>query len=172
MKLIKYTFLLLISYPLFSQQSFPENGVKSTFSPIYAFTNANIIISPEKQIHNGTLLIKEDKIIAVDSVINIPDGAIIKDLNGDFIYPSFIDLYSDYGIKPNQKGDYNYRPQFESKKIGAYHWNQLIHPEINTRVNSNIMKNKAEKYLKSGYGVVLSHKQDGISRGTRFSFII
>ena len=72
--------------------------MKSTFSPIYTFTNANIIISPEKQIHNGTLLIKEDKIIAVDSVINIPDGAIIKDLNGDFIYPSFIDLYSDYGI--------------------------------------------------------------------------
>ena len=63
MKFIKYTCLLLISYPLFSQQSFPENGVKSTFSPIYAFTNANIVISPEKQIHNGTLLIKEDKII-------------------------------------------------------------------------------------------------------------
>ena len=145
MKLIKYTFLLLISYPLFSQQSFPENGVKSTFSPIYAFTNANIIISPEKQIHNGTLLIKEDKIIAVDSVINIPDGAIIKDLNGDFIYPSFIDLYSDYGIKPAQKGDYNYRPQFESKKIGAYHWNQAIHPEINAASEFEHNEKQAEK---------------------------
>ena len=166
MKLIKYTFLLLISYPLFSQQSFPENGVKSTFSPIYAFTNANIIISPEKQIHNGTLLIKEDKIIAVDSVINIPDGAIIKDLNGDFIYPSFIDLYSDYGIKPAQKSEYNYRPQFESKKIGAYHWNQAIHPEVNAAGEFEHNEKQAEKYLKSGYGVVLSHKHDGISRGT------
>ena len=64
MKFIKYTCLLLISYPLFSQQSFPENGVKSTFSPIYGIYKSNIIISPEKQIHNGTLIIKEDKIIA------------------------------------------------------------------------------------------------------------
>ena len=102
-------------------------------------TKYNIIISPEKQIHNGTLLIKEDKIIAVDSIINIPDGAIIKDLNGDFIYPSFIDLYSDYG-RSSQKGEYNYRPQFESKKKGAYHWNESIHPEICSD-GFNIMKN-------------------------------
>ena len=46
-----------------------------------------------------TLLIQDDKILQmVDSIIDIPKGAVITDLKGDFIYPSFIDLYSNYGI--------------------------------------------------------------------------
>ena len=56
MKFIKTVLALLISLPLFSQESFPNNGVKSTFSPIYAFTNAHLIISSEKEIPNGTYL--------------------------------------------------------------------------------------------------------------------
>ena len=99
-----FRFLILIlviiaSYlNLYSQEGFPVNGVANTFSPVYAFTNAHIIISDEKEIINGTLLIQDDKIIDVDSNLKIPKGAIIKDLKGDYIYPSFIDIYSDYGI--------------------------------------------------------------------------
>ena len=130
MKLFKTLLILIFSTPIFSQDSFPENGVKSTFSPIYAFTNAHIIISYDKEILNGTLLIQDDKILAVDSIIDIPKGAIVADLKGDFIYPSFIDLYSNYGLVPREKGEYSYRPQYESKKEGAYHWNESIHPEI------------------------------------------
>ena len=34
---------------LFGQETFPLNGVKDNFNPIYAFTNANIFITPEKK---------------------------------------------------------------------------------------------------------------------------
>ena len=130
MKLFKTLLILIFSTPIFSQDSFPENGVKSTFSPIYVFHKCHIIISYDKEILNGTLLIQDDKILAVDSIIDIPKGAIVADLKGDFIYPSFIDLYSNYGLVPREKGEYSYRPQYESKKEGAYHWNESIHPEI------------------------------------------
>ena len=42
------------------------------------FTNAHIIISNDKEILNGTLLIQDDKILAVDSIIDIPKGSSTK----------------------------------------------------------------------------------------------
>jgi len=105
MKILRSLFFCLISISVFSQESFPNNGVKSTFSPIYAFTNAHLIISPEKEIINGILLIQDDKIIDADSILDIPKGAIIKDVEGDYIYPSFIDLYSDYGLPKAKRGE-------------------------------------------------------------------
>ncbi|MGY8988752.1 MAG: amidohydrolase family protein, partial [Flavobacteriales bacterium] len=141
-----------------------NNGVKSTFSPIYAFINAHLIISPEKEIISGILLIQDDKVIAADSIVEIPKGAIIKDVKGDYIYPSFIDLYSDYGLPKAKRGEYNYRPQYESNKKGAFHWNEAIHPEINSA--EQFIYKQSANYINSGFGVVLSHKQDGISRGT------
>ena len=89
-------FALLSFHPLLGQETFPVNGVAQNFEPIHAFINAHIILSPTVEINKGILLIKGDKIIGVDSNMNIPNGAIIHDLAGDFIYPSFIDLYTDY----------------------------------------------------------------------------
>ena len=38
----------------------------------------------------------------MNSNLTIPHSAIIYNLDGDYIYPSFIDLYSNYGLsKPN-----------------------------------------------------------------------
>ena len=166
MKLFKTLLILFLSTAVFSQESFPKNGVKSTFSPIYAFTNAHIIISNDKEISNGILLIQDDKILAADSIVDIPIGAIITDLKGDYIYPSFIDLYSNYGLVPPKKGKYSDLPQYESEKEGAYHWNESIHPEINAVDEFTYNEKQTENYLKSGFGVVLTHQQDGISRGT------
>ena len=130
MKKIQLLVFLLLCKVIVAQETFPVNGVGNNFEPIYAFTNAHIVINPSNEIENGILLIQGNKIIAVDSNLNIPDGAIIFDLNGDYIYSSFIDLYSDYGLPKAQKSKYSYRPQYESKKSGAYHWNEAIHPEI------------------------------------------
>ena len=166
MKIIKTVLALLISLPLFSQESFPNNGVKSTFSPIYAFTNAHLIISSEKEIISGTLLIQDNEIIAADSIVIVPKGSIIIDLKGDYIYPSFIDLYSNYGLATPKKGEYSYRPQYESNKEGAYHWNEAIHPEIDAADRFQYNNKEATNYINSGFGVVLTHQQNGIARGT------
>ena len=128
--------------------------------------NGKIITGTGLDFENGILLIQDDKIIAVDSSLNIPSGAIIHDLNGDYIYPSFIDLYSNYGVPKPKKEDYSYLPQYSNKKKGAFHWNQAIHPEINASENYLNDPKEAEIYMKNGFGTVLSHIQDGILRGT------
>ena len=166
MKILRILFALVLCNQIFAQETFPVNGVAENFKPIYAFTNANIIISPEMKFSNSTLLIQGDKILKVDSAIDIPKGSIIYNLKGDYIYPSFIDLYSDYGLPKAKKGDYNYRPQYKSKKIGAYHWNEAIHPEINSSEKFSSNEKTAKLYLSNGFGAVLSHIQDGILRGT------
>ena len=119
-------FALLSFYSLLGQETFPVNGVAQNFEPIHAFTNAHIILSPAAEMSNGILIIQGKQIIAIDSNLNIPNGAIVHDLNGDYIYPSFIDFNSDYGLPKAKKGKYNYRPQYESNKAGAYHWNEAI----------------------------------------------
>ena len=165
-KRIFFILLTILSLQTFGQETFPVNGVAREFEPIYAFVNARIIISPEKEIENGTLLIQGNKILDLDSNIEIPENAIIQDLNGDYIYPAFIDLYTKYGLAEIQKKNYSKNPQYKSKKDGAYHWNQAIHPEI---IAANDIKNdtkKAKEFRDLGFGTVLSHQQDGIVRGT------
>ncbi len=158
-------FVISLSSAL-GQESYPINGVATNFEPIHAFTNAHIVISPTTEIKNGILLIQGNKILDVDSIVTIPSNAIIHDVAGDYIYPSFIDLYTDYGVPKAKKGTYSYRPQYESNKAGAYHWNEAIHPEINASTNFENDSEKAAPYLKNGFGAVLTHTQDGIFRGS------
>ena len=150
------------------QETFPINGIENTFQPIYAFTNAKIIVSPEIKLNNGVLLIQGDKIINVDSNINIPKGAIVRNLDGAYIYPSFIDLYSTYGLneKISKKVKKDFKPQYKSKKIGVYHWNEAIRPEINASDKFINSSKDAKRYLNNGFGSVLTHFQNGIMRGT------
>ena len=158
--------IFFASLQIFAQDNFPVNGVSNNFKPTHAFINGHIIIDSKNKIENGTLIIRGDKIIAVDSNLVIPNGSIIHDLNGDFIYPSFIDLNSGYGLPKVKKGKYNYRPQYKSDKKGAFHWNEAIHPEVEACALFVVDKKAASNYLKNGFGAVLSHVKDGIIRGT------
>ena len=120
MKILRIIVAVLFCNQNFAQETFPVNGVAENFNPIYAFKNANITTSPGVEYKNGILLIQGDKVLAIDSNINIPEGSIVFDLNGDYIYPSFIDLYSNYGLpKAKKHKRHNYIPQYNSNKARA-----------------------------------------------------
>ena len=163
----RLTIILLVFFSIdcYSQESFPVNGIKDEFKPIYAFTNAHIV-NAENELENATLVIQGNKIIEIGTAISIPENAIVYDLEGDYIYPSFIDLYSDYGLPKLKERTYSSRPQYDSKKDGAFHWNEAIHPEI---IAADLFTNdnkKAEKLRNFGIGCVLSHQKNGIVRGS------
>ena len=89
------------------------------------------------------------------------------DLKGKSIYPSFIDLYSNYGLpeaKPPQRGRGG--PQMLSKKDGAYSWNQALKPEFRAHEHFKLNAKTNKELLKNGFGTVLAHQMDGISRGS------
>ena len=151
---------------IFAQIS-PLNGVKDSQAPYYALKNATIVVSPEKTIRNGILLIQGDKIVDVGTIILIPEGTVEIDCNGKTIFPAFIESYSSVGLpKPTQSQTGSSRPQLESSKKGAYYWNESIHPEIHSEELYEIDEKANEELLKMGFGMALTHVQDGIMRGT------
>ncbi|MFM7839429.1 MAG: amidohydrolase family protein, partial [Chitinophagaceae bacterium] len=87
-----------------------------------------------------------------------------------FIYPSFIDLYSDYGLPAvtRQASAYNYlQPaQLTSNQKGAYGWNQAIRTEVDASRLFTVDESRAKPLRDVGFGTVLSHQKDGIARGT------
>lgn len=92
--------LFLCTLSVGAQDYFPKNdGVKTTNTNYTAFTNARIQVTPNQVIENGTLLIQNGKVVATGTSVSIPQNTVVIDLKGKYIYPSFIDMYSEFGVE-------------------------------------------------------------------------
>ena len=166
MRKLSILLMLLTYYYSQAQDYFPiNNGVKITKNTLVAFTNAKIYSSPSKIIRKGTLLIKDGRVEGIGKFIKIPLGTKIIDLNGKIIYPSFIDIYSDFGIKkPKRARTRNRSPKYDATRTG-YYWNDHIRPEVDASHSFIFDPKKAKELINAGFGVVNTHMQDGIVRG-------
>ncbi|MEN9655733.1 MAG: hypothetical protein RL311_659, partial [Bacteroidota bacterium] len=99
-------FLFVLLPKLQAQDYFPNNEtVQNRNQNLTAFTNATIYVTPSQIIKNGTLLIQNGKVVTVGTNVAIPKNTIVVNLEGKTIYPSFIDLYTSFGIeKPKSSG--------------------------------------------------------------------
>jgi len=166
--------LFPVATGLLAQATFPENGVVDPRHGTYAFTNATIVKDVATTLNNATLVIKDGKIISVGTSVKVPAGAVEVDCKGKFIYPSFIDIYADYGTTlPTPQGQggggqggFFGAQQFTSNVKGAYGWNQAIKSETDAFKIFAIDDTKAKPLREAGFGTVLSHMRDGISRGS------
>ncbi|MBJ7879317.1 amidohydrolase family protein [Gelidibacter salicanalis] len=156
----------MCSFSMLAQDYFPKNDGVSTKNTNYtAITNAKIYVTPTQVVEKGTLLIKDGKVISTGTSVNIPKNATQIDATGKSIYPSFIDMYSDFGIeKPKRQGS-GRSSQYDPSRTGFY-WNDHVMPENNAIDQFQYDSKKAEDLIKAGFGVVNTHIQDGIVRGT------
>ncbi|WP_208889403.1 amidohydrolase family protein [Polaribacter sejongensis] len=160
-------FSLFVAYSMQSQEYFPtDSGVKTTKNTTFAFTNATIYVTHKKIVKKGTLLIKDGKVVSIGKSVKIPDGTKTMDLEGKTIYPSFIDIYSDFGIaKPQgQPRSRNRTTQYEPTREG-YYWNDHIRPENNPINSFKFDNKKAKSLIDAGFGIVNTHSNDGIVQG-------
>jgi imidazolonepropionase-like amidohydrolase len=67
-------------------------------SGTFALTNANIETVTKGVINNGTVVIKDGKIEAVGTNVQIPQGAEVIDCKGSWIYPGLIDSGTTLGL--------------------------------------------------------------------------
>lgn len=152
-----------------AQTTFPYNGVYDQREGHYAFTGATVHVSPEQTIENGTLVIRNGKIVSVTANGNVPSGAVEVKVAGKHLYPSFIETYGKYGIpevKPASGGGFGSPPQLESKTEGAFSWNQSLRSETDAAELFKIDAKGAKALRDAGFGVVSTHRHDGISRGS------
>ena len=165
----KFLFPMLLSFGMFvqAQEYFPKHdGVKGTNTNFTAFTHAKIFVAPGKVIDNGTLLIQNGKVVQAGTNVRIPENTLVMDLEGKYIYPSFIDVFSEYGIeKPKRNPGGGRTAQYDPSREGFY-WNDHIRPEQAAVSSYSYDGRAAGELRKAGFGVVNSHLADGIARGT------
>ncbi|GAB1309125.1 amidohydrolase family protein [Urechidicola sp. KH5] len=150
---------------LIAQEYFPTNtSVKHTNENYTAFTNATIHVSPTETIKNGTLLIKGEKIVSVGNVV-IPKNATVINIEGKHIYASFIDMFSNFGIKKAERATRSNSPQYDAGRDG-YYWNDHIIPDQRAFEAYKFDSKKANELVNAGFGAVSTHQKDGIMRGT------
>ena len=155
-----------------AQKTFPQNGVFDERDGLFAFTNATIVKSWNEKIENATLLIRDGRIESVSTNIKIPVGAVVIDVKKKYIYPSFMEAFGNYGMPelPTATGQGGRggrgAEQFISNKKGAYSWNEAFKTEFNAFEAFNPNEKDAEILRGTGFGTVVTHQQDGISRGS------
>jgi imidazolonepropionase-like amidohydrolase len=158
---------LLAGNIIHAQETFPVNGIADKREGCYAFIKATIVKNATTTLSNATLVIRNGKIVSIGNA-PAPKDAVVIDCEGKYIYPSFVDLYSDYGTQPVKKpmGGFRGDPQFLSATKGAYGWNQAIKSEVNAASIFTTDEASAKTLREAGFGTVLTHQQDGIARGT------
>lgn len=168
-KALLLLFLSVFLTKTYAQDYFPVNESVHNKSKNYTvFTNATIYVTPTQKIEKGTLLIQDGKVVAVGNSVSIPKNTITIDLAGKTIYPSFIDIYTSFGIekpKANITPGRDRNPMYDTKRVG-YYWNESVRPEINSYETFKYDQPKADELLKAGFGVVGTHIPDGIAQGT------
>ena len=166
-KLLFFCLIFISINQLQAQDYFPVNdGVKTSNEKFTAFTNATIHVSPTQIINKGTLLIQNQKVISSGTAVVLPENTTIIDLDGKHIYPSFIDMYTNFGVEKNKKSlSTSRRPQYDASREG-YYWNDHIMPDQRGFEGFKFDAKKAKELIDAGFGVVGTHQQDGIMRGT------
>lgn len=161
-------FLVAIFW-LRGQETFLRNDVKDDRPTLYALTNATVQVNAQLQLQGATVLIKDGKIERVGTNFEVPTAYQVIDLKGKWVYPSFIDPYTNYGlpeVKRSQRNAFNSAEQFDPKTTGPYNANETIKSHVNA-FESFKVDPKASKELRDlGFGTVLTFNPDGLARGT------
>ena len=163
-----YLFITLLA-PLCSiaQETFPVNGAPDHREHYYFLEGATIHVNPDETIENGSMIIRDGKIIAIGRDLEQPEGSISKKLNGLHLYPSFIDLSTTYGIpEAREQGSRPNQQVFTSGKPGAFSWNESLIPEYEASSEFHHDQKEATQYRRIGFGTVLTHRKNGILQGS------
>ena len=165
--------LLLFNIYSFGQETFPVQGINDERTNSYLFKNATIVVDYKTTIDDSDLLIKKGLIINIGKNLKATEGTIVVDLDGKYIYPSLIDIYTNYGLPktPAASGQGmmffgRTATQVISGTKGAFNWNEAIKSYIDVSEIFNKDEKLAAEYRKLGFGTVLSINPDGLARGS------
>jgi imidazolonepropionase-like amidohydrolase len=182
MKKIFLLLLILISFQLRAQQdNAPVVGVSDKRYEVYGLKNARVVVDYQTTLENTDILISNGRIESVGTNLTFPKGAIIYDLTGKTVYPSFVDAYAgNYGIKvtasaadanpyaalmnPAPTGRSNAAASPEAR-IADY-WNDGINASFDVSSEFIPDTKTAGEYRQAGFGAVVAFKNEGIAKGT------
>jgi imidazolonepropionase-like amidohydrolase len=144
---------ILVSGQL-NAQTAPVIGLHKNVPAVHAIINVDLVIKPGTIIKKANLIIRDGYIESVGVNAKIPSDAVVHDMHGKTIYPGFIDLYTNFGIK----ADTQKNQQVSNNKAisGVGFWNSNITPEV--KVIDQLVQDKvqSQKLRKLGFTTVVS----------------
>lgn len=154
------------SFPQTLIQTKPVKGIRENTPRVHALVNARIVPAPGRQIEKGTIVLRDGTIEAVGDNIELPPDARIWDCEGMWIYPGFLESYSQLGLpKESSKQGSGTAPQSVHPK-GAEHWNPHVHPQVNAMDIYEPSAADATKLRALGFTAVLVTPDKGVFCGS------
>ncbi|MBK8499883.1 MAG: amidohydrolase family protein [Flavobacteriales bacterium] len=143
-----------------AQSTPPPAHVVSTAPSLIAFTNATLHVDARTVLNNATLVVKDGEVMAAGNDAVIPAGAVVRDMKGLHIWPALIDPYSDLGL-PTSTAE-----ERKAENRAARHWNDALRADAHAHELFKNDPERASKLREQGFGAVITHRMDGIARGT------
>jgi N-acetylglucosamine-6-phosphate deacetylase len=142
---------LQLSWTSRAADTSPKIGLRQNTPDAYALVGAKIIVAPGREIESGTIVIRHGKIAEVASGDAVPPGVRRVDLSGRWVYPAFIESYTDQAVT--------------SDLPGPAYWNQHIVPQ--RTVASSLAPDDAlnTEFRSQGFGARLVAPREGIIKG-------
>lgn len=165
MKLVFVSFFLLLTSQLIAQLPIPVNGVAQTPDNSFVLTNVKILVSPEKTIENGTIVVRNGKIEEVGAKVDQPKDLPLIDGQNHVVVPAFIELNSSLGLPEYKEAPISRDEQNTAQVSTPYYWNHSIHPELNPIESYALNPTAINDLHKMGFGLALIHTNDGIAQG-------
>src|SRR4029077_11133246 len=76
---------------------YPSTYTRHTNPPVL-IRNATIMTATGQEIPNGSILLKDGRIVAVGAKVDAPAGAVVVDGSGKYVTPGLIDDHSHLGV--------------------------------------------------------------------------
>ena len=150
-----------------SGSTFPVNGTPDARAELHVYEGARIHVSADEVIEEGHLVVRRGRIEAVGAGSFTSSEPVVRhDMSGKELYPAFVDLHAGWGLKKGERARWDGKPHYEREDTeAAMGWNSALHPEFEAAMEF-VPGKGARAYRSAGFGAVVTHRQDGIVRGT------
>jgi hypothetical protein len=159
-------FLQTIPLTALGQETATPNGISDRRANAYAFTNATIYRGQGEFLTQGSLLIRDGLVVEVSGDTTVPAGYFEIDLNGDYIYPGFIDAYTEYGVPELEREQRNTGAENLFSSGYASNANDAVKADFRASTEFRPDEDSRGKFRGLGFSTVLSLRADGVARGT------
>ena len=151
-----------------SGSTFPVNGTPDARVELHVYEGARIHTEAGPVIPEGHVVVRRGRIEAVGAgAYSTTEPAVRHDVSGHEIYPAFVDLYSGWGLKRGERARWDGKPHDKREDSkAALGWNSALHPEFDAAQAFVPDGKKVGQYRSAGFGAVLTHRRDGIVRGS------
>ncbi|HCC64637.1 MAG TPA: hypothetical protein DEP62_05435, partial [Flavobacteriales bacterium] len=134
-----------------SDPTFPVNGTHDKALVSTVLEHATVHLDATTVLEDGTVVMHRGRIVAAGpaSEVTVNGPAVRLDMMGLHLYPSFVDVHSDFGTPEVQSAGWSRTPQDLSDKKGAFGWNEAVRPETSAAMEFDPAADEAKALRKA-----------------------